>query len=282
MRKAKNFSINKPWAITVIYMIIGVSWIFFSDIFINSIFSDDIQEMSRFQMIKGFLYVLLTGLLLYYLINRLYNRINGGKQELELLFTNPNLGIFKVDKAGNFTYVSPNISQIIGYSDRELIGKNVIDLTPEKYRGHDLKTMNKIKDNPSDGSFIVNKYLKDKDGKTAIIKIYGISLKNKKGQLTGYLAAFQNITVQETFLKNLESKNKHLKELASDQSHLVRAPLARILGIIELVQNVDLTPGERSDLIKHIKSSGEELDKALKDISRKMISKEQTAQNQKD
>ncbi|MEB2779122.1 PAS domain S-box protein [Algoriphagus sp. C2-6-M1] len=270
MNKPKSFSINKPWAITVIYLIVGINWIFFSDILLSSIFSDDISEMSRFQMIKGFLYVLVTGWLLYFLIKRLYDKVNGGKQELELLFTNPNLGILKIDKNGYFTYTSPNILEIIGYTDKEIIGKKIIDLTPQEFVVQDREKLEKIAENGAKKGFIFNKYLQDKQGNTIIVKLYGIALKNKEGEVIGYLAAFQNITDQETFLNSLEAKNRQLRELATDQSHLVRAPLARILGIIELMQGVDLESAEKIELITHLKTSGEELDEALKDISHKM------------
>lgn len=270
MNKPKIFSINRPWAITVIYLIVGINWIFFSDILISRFFSDDISEMSRFQMIKGCLYVLVTGLLLYFLIKRLYDQVNGRKQELELLFTNPNLGILKIDKNGYFTYISPNILEIIGYTDEEIIGKKIIDLTPEEFVVQDREKLEKIAENGAEKGFIFNKYLQDKQGNTIIVKLYGITLKNKVGEVIGYLAAFQNITDQETFLTSLEAKNKQLRELATDQSHLVRAPLARILGIIGLMQGVDLESSEKAELIKHLKTSGEELDEALKDISHKM------------
>jgi len=273
MNKAKIFSIDQPWAITVIYMIVGINWIFFSDKLISNIFSDNIQEMSRFQMIKGCLYVLLTGLLLYFLIKRLYDQVNGRKQELELLFTNPNLGIFKVDEKGYFTYVSPNILNIIGYVDKEIIGKKIINFTPKKYREEDQRKLDKITQSESEKGFITNKYLEDKQGNLIIIEMFGIVLKDKKGKVEGYLTAFQNITKQENFLNSLEAKNKQLQEIASDQSHLVRAPLARILGIIELMQNIKLDPDEKLDLITYLKTSGEELDEALKDISQKMRNK---------
>jgi len=273
MNKAKIFSIDQPWAITVIYMIVGINWIFFSDKLISNIFSDNIQEMSRFQMIKGCLYVLLTGLLLYFLIKRLYDQVNGRKQELELLFTNPNLGIFKVDEKGYFTYVSPNILNIIGYVDKEIIGKKIINFTPKKYREEDQRKLDKITQSESEKGFITNKYLEDKQGNLIIIEMFGIVLKDKKGKVEGYLTAFQNITKQENFLNSLEAKNKQLQEIASDQSHLVRAPLARILGIIELMQNIKLEPDEKLDLITYLKTSGEELDEALKDISQKMRNK---------
>lgn len=270
MVKPKIFSINQPWVITLIYLAVGINWILFSDALVSYVFGDDISKMSKFQMIKGCLYVLLTGLMLYYLIKGLYRQVSGKKQELELLFTNPNLGIFKVDKEGYFTYVSPNILEIIGYTDTEVLGKNVIDLTPEKYFEQDQEALEKIAQQSPERDFMVKKHLQDKHGKTIIIKVYGIALKDKKGELTGYLAAFQNITDQEDFLQSLEAKNKQLREIASDQSHLVRAPLARILGIVELLQNVELEPAEKGELINHLKASGEELDEALKDISQKM------------
>ncbi|PZX47818.1 PAS domain-containing protein [Algoriphagus chordae] len=270
MSKEKIFSINQPWAIVAVYMVVGINWILFSDIIISNIFSDNTRAMSRFQMIKGCLYVFLTGLMLYYLIKKLYDEVNGRKQELELLFTNPNLGIIKVNEDGYFTYVSPNILEIIGYTDKEIIGKKVIDFTPPEYLEEDQKKLDKIRMSESEKGFIINKYLQDKQGNAIIIELYGIVLKDKKGVLEGYLAAFQNITKQETFLHSLEAKNKQLLELASDQSHLVRAPLARILGIIELFQNVQLDSNEKTDLIKHLKSSGQELDEALKELSQKM------------
>ncbi|WP_439489589.1 PAS domain S-box protein [Algoriphagus sp.] len=269
MQKPNSKVYNQPWFITLIYLMLGFAWIFFSDLLLVTVISDDIREMSRFQILKGCLYVLFSGLLLYYLIKKLYDQVNGGKQELELLFTNPNLGIFKVDVEGNFIYVSSNILQITGFSDIEIIGKNVIDLTPTKYLKKDQQLLDNIRDKYTEGGFILKKHLQDKQGNQIIVKVYGIALKDKKGIKKGYLAAFQNITEQEEYMKSLQAKNKQLQELSSDQSHLVRAPLARILGIIELIQNIDLEPSEKEELINHLKSSGEELDDALKDLSPK-------------
>lgn len=273
MSKAKIFSINQPWAITIVYMFVGINWIFFSDILISNVFSDNIQEMSRFQMIKGSLYVLLTGFLLYYLIKSLYDQVNGRKQELELLFTNPNLGIFKIDEGGYFTHVSPNIINVIGYTDAEIIGKKLIDFTPEEYIKEDLSRLDKILQSDVYKAFNINKHLQNKKGELVIIEMHGIPLKDKTGNIKGFITAFQNITKQELFLLTLEGKNKQLQDLASDQSHLVRAPLARILGIIELLQHIEIDPEEKVELINYLKISGEELDEALKDISQKMSNK---------
>lgn len=270
MSKTKIFSINQPWAITIIYLIVGINWIFFSDRIISNIFSDNMREMSRFQLIKGCIYVLITSLLLYYMIRKLYIRINRGRRDMELLFTNPNLGMFKIDENGNFTYISNNIHEITGYSKQEIIGKNFMDFTPLEHIEEDQEKFLKIVQLSSENGFKLKKYLQGKEGNTIIIQSYGIATKNKKGNTVGYVAAFQNITEQETFLQSLEAKNKQLQELAADQSHLVRAPLARILGIIELIQHIELESSEKIKLIKNLKTSGQELDEALKDMSQKM------------
>jgi signal transduction histidine kinase len=54
------------------------------------------------------------------------------------------------------------------------------------------------------------------------------------------------------------------------QSHLVRAPLARIMGITDLIQNDTVKNEiELHDLLKHLLNSANELDTIIKDISDK-------------
>jgi signal transduction histidine kinase len=54
------------------------------------------------------------------------------------------------------------------------------------------------------------------------------------------------------------------------QSHLVRAPLARIMGITDLIQNDTVKNEiELHDLLKHLLNSADELDTIIKDISDK-------------
>ena len=276
MANTKIFTINQPWSISLIYMVLGINWILFSDTLVSYILSDNIREMFKFQIIKGCFYVLVTGVLLFYMMSRFYVRINRDKRDLELLFTNPNLGIFKIDQNFNFTHVGQNTQTIIGYSQKDILGKNLMDFTPPEFRVLDQKNLDKISSNHPENGFILKKHLVGKQGNSIILKISGIASINKKGEITNYVASFQDITQQEKFLKSLESKNRHMRELASDQSHLVRAPLARILSIVELLQNVDLESSEKGDLIKHLKNSGEELDAALRDISQKMAVKPST------
>ncbi len=55
--------------ITLIYFIISAAWIFFSDQFLDSIFTD-VNKISYYQTVKGWFFVLVTSFLIYFLIRQ--------------------------------------------------------------------------------------------------------------------------------------------------------------------------------------------------------------------
>lgn len=61
--------ISFQYKITILYFIIGLLWIFLSDTFFNSIV-DNKLILTQLQIVKGFLYVVITSLLLFFLINK--------------------------------------------------------------------------------------------------------------------------------------------------------------------------------------------------------------------
>jgi DNA-binding NtrC family response regulator len=64
----------------------------------------------------------------------------------------------------------------------------------------------------------------------------------------------------------IEEQNKKLREIAWIQSHLVRGPLARIMGLIDLLNNYENNQLDE-DLIKnYILTSAKELDDVINDI----------------
>ncbi|NNU33260.1 hypothetical protein HK413_02120 [Mucilaginibacter sp. S1162] len=63
-----------------------------------------------------------------------------------------------------------------------------------------------------------------------------------------------------------------LWEIAWMQSHLVRAPLARLMGLVKILKEEQSVNGEVTKLLDYIMSSAHELDKVVKDISNKTVS----------
>jgi len=60
-------------------------------------------------------------------------------------------------------------------------------------------------------------------------------------------------------------KDETLKKVASDQSHLVRAPLANMLGLIALLEQTNMTEDSK-ELLYMLKESANQLDTVIKNI----------------
>lgn len=78
-----------------------------------------------------------------------------------------------------------------------------------------------------------------------------------------------NLESLETHIQTIEQKNKQLQEIAWIQSHIVRAPLARMMGLIELITNYTGPDIDKQKLLEHIVTTAHELDNIIRDISRK-------------
>ena len=87
--------------------------------------------------------------------------------------------------------------------------------------------------------------------------IYSIERKKTITQLTNYI-------------NTIEGQNKKLREIAWIQSHVVRAPLARIMMLIDLIQDDSSAAEERNEMLINLQSSALELDQVIRDISDKI------------
>ena len=109
---------------------------------------------------------------------------------------------------------------------------------------------------------------KKKNGELILVDVQtnAILYKNKKAQIS----IITDVTERSNYIKTIEDQNEKLQEIAWMQSHLVRAPLVRIMGISDLIQNHTLAnETELHDLLKHLLNSANELDTIIKDISDK-------------
>ena len=91
---------------------------------------------------------------------------------------------------------------------------------------------------------------------------------DETGEPARMIGALQDITEKMNQIQAVEEQNKKLQEIAWIQSHMVRAPLARILGVTDLLcdnKEEELS----SELLSHLKISAAELDYIIRDIVKK-------------
>ncbi|MEQ8927534.1 MAG: hypothetical protein RLO81_17090, partial [Fulvivirga sp.] len=70
--------------------------------------------------------------------------------------------------------------------------------------------------------------------------------------------------------KELVIKNKKLSDYAYHNSHNIRGPLARILGLISLWESDYLNQDEKEEMLEEVKHSALELDEIVKELNRKL------------
>ncbi|MFZ6051218.1 PAS domain S-box protein [Halocola ammonii] len=89
-----------------------------------------------------------------------------------------------------------------------------------------------------------------------------ITYQSKNAELT--LA--NDITERILHERTIESQNEKLKDIAWIQSHVVRAPVARMMGLINLIKEGDLDENQIGEFLGHVLNSADELDNIIKDV----------------
>ena len=88
-----------------------------------------------------------------------------------------------------------------------------------------------------------------------------------KGQKANVITA-TDITERTHYIKAIEDQNEQLKEISWIQSHIIRAPLTRIMGLIPLI-NESTDQADKAQMLEYLMLSAHELDDVIKDITDK-------------
>ena len=83
------------------------------------------------------------------------------------------------------------------------------------------------------------------------------------------IGSLQDITERVRHIKAIESQNEKLKEISWIQSHKVRSPLTKILGLVALISEKNMDYAGLDEMVPLLKLSAEELDRVLIEIVQK-------------
>lgn len=121
------------YLIVMFYFILGSLWIYITDIIVVNI-SSDILSLSKLQTYKGWLYVVVTTILLFYLVNRFYNKLRNyyykileSHKTLQLIFDNVGSIIWTVDKNLRFTSSYGSGLSNLNLKYNEVVGKTIYE-----------------------------------------------------------------------------------------------------------------------------------------------------------
>ena len=166
----------------------------------------------------------------------------------------------------NFLDVNAAAIKHYGYSRQEFLSKQVTELYAKEdlpklfaafeLAGNQTGTM-------CHGTF---RHVK-KNGEIIYVDIQ-TSIIEYNGKQTRLVLA-NDVSERLNHIDAIESQNQKLKEIAWIQSHVVRAPLSRIMGLVNLIKDDQTTENEKHEILDYLLTSAYELDGIIKDISGK-------------
>ena len=106
-----------------------------------------------------------------------------------------------------------------------------------------------------------------KNGEIIQVEISGNAIPYKGKNAKVVLAI--DVTERVNYIKAVEEQNEKLREISWIQSHVVRAPLARILGLISLIKDLKANGIEKEEIMDYLEISANELDRVIREITDK-------------
>ncbi|WP_407429304.1 PAS domain S-box protein [Arcticibacter sp.] len=97
----------------------------------------------------------------------------------------------------------------------------------------------------------------------------GFLIFDDEGVALRMIGAIQDITQRINYIHEIERHNSLMREIGWAQAHLVRGPMARILGLLELLTLPQYEDVGNKELLQHLKTSAQELDEVIRQIIHK-------------
>jgi len=119
--------------IAFIYLVIGSLWILFSDKIAEAV-AQDRNVLTIINTVKGWGYVIVTSLLLYWLIQRYTILLRESDERRASIMHAAMDAIISVDNSQHIALFNPAAEKMFGYTANEIIGQSLDILIPEMYR----------------------------------------------------------------------------------------------------------------------------------------------------
>lgn len=151
--------------------------------------------------------------------------------------------IWETNVEGKFTYSSPQVYDILGYTPKEVIGKSVMHFTTNASKEGKWQMFKNIW--ATGDNFLLDELeYQHKNGRVVLLQTSGAPIYNNKWELTNYRGIARDVTSQkgaehllQNTLRELKDRNFELDSFVYKVSHDLRAPLSSILGLLNLMQN---------------------------------------------
>ncbi len=207
--KARNRKWNIAERTVFWYMLVAMAWIIFSDNLAALIARDDAQ-LVFISSLKGVMFVVVTGGLLYVLLRRqlmelvtLNRNLNSTRIRLQAVLDSAPIAIMALDPQGNVIVWNNGAERIFGWKSEEAVGKFLPYLRKDETSQFEI-----IRDQIIQGKSLHNVEIRrhNRDGQEVELSISVAPYRDEDGKIAGILAIGEDITQT----RNLKIENEKL------------------------------------------------------------------------
>ncbi len=270
-----HVGLGSVFRIVIPYLAFASLWIFFSDRLLSTL-APDVQTFSRYSIMKGMLFVLVSGLLLYILL-RIEHRVRSRMSEA-LLEANRRFQqalnssrhiLYRMNvRLGRYDYVSPVMAEFLGCSMDELLdqGWKVIQrhIHPDDWQLMQQQIETTRRDRLP--TLRLDYRLRDRDGNYHWFSDSTTIIYGEDGQISAFVGAAYDITdrklleqdrdqllqSEQTARAKAEAASRAKDELLAVVSHELRTPLTPIVVGAELLLGTQTLDAESHEIAERI------------------------------
>ncbi|HEX9078224.1 MAG TPA: ATP-binding protein [Desulfuromonadaceae bacterium] len=245
-----------PGRIVAVYAAISCLWILFSDRVLDAMVKDP-HLMARIEILKGWLFILVTSLLLFFLIRRYVSRLRHAdethteaERRFRELMERVHMVALMLDSAGTVTFCNDFLLDLTGWSRDELMGKNWFDTCiPPDIRGEVHSLFLRGMATGQIPFHHENRILTRKGGECLIVWDNTL-LRGENGSVTGVACLGMDVTKQRGMEAQLlhSQKMESIGTLAGGVAHDFNNILTVIMNCAEMLRG-KLNDRERAFLL---------------------------------
>lgn len=194
-----------------------------------------------------------------------YNKkIKESEANLRAIFDSAIEGFVLIDAQGTIKLFNPKASESMEFNKDQMafeIGRSIFDYVDTSRLSYFKRMIAKV----YAGETMDYERMYNIDGKVNWIR-YIVNPVLEQDKIVGACITGRDITERKFYLQSLEEQNKTLKEISWMQSHMFRAPLARILGLLPML-DTQVTNDDKNKILAYLNISANELDDVVKKIT---------------
>ncbi|WP_348824179.1 PAS domain S-box protein [Flavobacterium aestuarii] len=162
-----------------------------------------------------------------------------------------------------------------GFSRKEYMQMTLRDIRPPEDVIELKKAIKFLRKNKEIFSNRIYRHQK-KDGSIIYVELVSNIIYVDKAKYGLVMA--NDITESLNYMEAIENQNSRLQEIAFNYSHIIRAPLANIMGVSNLLKETDINSPEYSELLEHLFTSCIQLDEKIAEVVQKSATYPLTSQ----